>query len=74
MSPIIYKNFLTFVIAALFISGCSPQVEDAVSLDYQPIYPMTSEVLTSSQMVLFTAYKLLVYLPQTGVRQRLATF
>lgn len=44
MSPIIYKNFLTFVIAALFISGCSPQVEDAVSLDYQPIYPMTSEV------------------------------
>ena len=44
MSPIIYKNYLTFVIAALFISGCSPQVEDAVSLDYQPIYPMTSEV------------------------------
>jgi len=44
MSPIIYKNYLTFVIAALFISGCSPQVEDAVSLEYQPIYPMTSEV------------------------------
>ena len=44
MSPIIYKNYLTFVIAALFMSGCSPQVEDAVSLDYQPIYPMTSEV------------------------------
>ena len=44
MSPIIYKNYLTFVIAALFISGCSPQVEDAVSLDYQPIYPTTSEV------------------------------
>ena len=44
MSPIIYKNHLTFVIAALLISGCSPQVEDAVSLNYQPIYPMTSEV------------------------------
>ena len=44
MSPIIYKNHLTFVTAALVISGCSPQVEDAVSQDYQPIYPMTSEV------------------------------
>ena len=44
MSPTIYKNYLTIVIAAVFISGCSPQVEDAVSLDYQPIYPMTSEV------------------------------
>ena len=44
MSPITFNKLLILVATALFISGCSPQVEDAVSRDYQPIYPMSSDV------------------------------
>ena len=44
MSPITCNKLLILVTTALLISGCSPQVEDAVSRDYQPIYPMSSNV------------------------------
>ena len=45
MSPITCNKTLTiFVLIAVLMSGCSPQIEDAVSLDYQPIYPMASDV------------------------------
>jgi flagellar L-ring protein precursor FlgH len=44
MYPITFNKLPMGVIAALFISGCSPQVENAVSKNYQPIYPMPSEV------------------------------
>ena len=44
MSPITYSKISLFAVTAALMSGCSPQVEDAVSRDYQPIYPMVSEV------------------------------
>lgn len=44
MSPITYNKISLFAVTAALISGCSPQVEDAVSRDYQPIYPMSSDV------------------------------
>jgi flagellar L-ring protein precursor FlgH len=44
MSPITCNKLLILVTKLFLISACSPQVEDAVSRDYQPIYPMTSEV------------------------------
>ena len=43
MSPITYNNPILVTLVVL-MSGCSPQVEDAVSRDYQPIYPMVTEV------------------------------
>jgi len=44
MFPITYNKALIFFMTMSLISGCSPQVEDAVSRDYQPVYPMTNEV------------------------------
>jgi len=44
MSPITYNKTTIFVLIAVLMPGCSPQIEDAVSRDYQPIYPMASEV------------------------------
>ena len=44
MSPITCNKLLILVATALFTSGCSPQVEDVASRDYQPIYPMSSDV------------------------------
>ena len=44
MFPITYNKILIFFMTMSLISGCSPQVEDAVSRDYQPVYPMTIEV------------------------------
>ena len=43
MSPITYNNPILVTLVVL-MSGCSPQVEDAVSRDYQPMYPMVTEV------------------------------
>ena len=69
MSPITYNKLFILVTTALLISGCSPQVEDAVSRDYQPIYPMRAMSLTSFLMALFIAHKLQVCLPQIDVHQ-----
>ena len=44
MSPITSNKVPIFILTALLISGCSPQIEDAVSRNYRPIYPMSSDV------------------------------
>ena len=46
MYPTTFNKLSIFLIGTLLISGCSPQVENAVSRDYQAIYPMANEVLS----------------------------
>ena len=44
MYPTTFNKLSISLIGSLLISGCSPQVENAVSRDYQAIYPMANEV------------------------------
>ena len=44
MFPTTFNKLSISLIGSLLISGCSPQVENAVSRDYQAIYPMANEV------------------------------
>ena len=44
MYPTTFNKISIFLIGTLLISGCSPQVENAVSRDYQAIYPMANEI------------------------------
>ena len=44
MFPTTFNKLSISLIGSLLIFGCSPQVENAVSRDYQAIYPMANEV------------------------------
>ena len=47
MSLIIFKKIVPLLVGFSLATGCSSNVEEAMSREYQPIYPMVNEQLSS---------------------------